>query len=143
MDWNSPYLLLLIIPALGLLFLFDARTTHPMPMGRRRALLVIRSLLVVCALIALASPAWVIRSNRQAVVFVLDHSRSQGEDGIREVFEKTKVLRGKIASDVPVGYVAVGSEGEVLATPSTGAFELEPDLASWSASAHSRTCPLR
>lgn len=128
MDWNSPYLLLLILPALGLLFLFDARTTHPMPMGRRRALLIIRSLLVAAVLVALASPAWVIKSSRQAVIFVLDHSRSQGEDGIREVYEKAQALRGKIASDVPVGYVAVGKEGEVLGTPTTKGFDLEPNF---------------
>lgn len=129
MDWNSPYLLLLIVPALGLLFLFDAKTTHPMPMGRRRALLIIRSLLVACVLIALASPAWVVKSSRQAVVFVLDHSRSQGEDGIREVYQKAAELRKKIKDDIPVGYIAVGREGEVLGTPSTKDFDGEPDLA--------------
>ena len=129
MDWNSPYLLLLILPALGLLFLFDARTTHPMPMGRRRALLVVRSLLVACALVALASPAWVVKSNRQAVVFLLDHSRSQGDEGIRDVYAKAAELREKIPGDVPVGYVAVGSEGRVLSSPTTRAFDLEPDPA--------------
>jgi len=127
MDWNAPYILLLILPLLGLLFLFDARTTHPMSMGRRRALLMVRSLMVACVLIALASPAWIVKSNRQAVVFVLDHSRSQGAEGIREVYAKAEQLRSQIPGDVEIGYVAVGSQGEVLRAPSTKEFELSPD----------------
>ena len=129
MDWETPYLLLLILPALGLLFFFDARTSHPMSMGRRRALLVVRSLLVACVLVALASPAWVVKSKRQAVIFVLDHSRSQGQDGILEVYAKAEELRRKISGDVEIGYVAVGSEGEVLSAPSEKDFEFVPDPA--------------
>jgi hypothetical protein len=79
MDWESPYFLLLAPVLIGLMFWFDARTTHPMSMGRRRALLIIRSLLVLATLVALASPWWTARTARQAVVFVMDHTRSQGE----------------------------------------------------------------
>ena len=39
MDWDSSQLLLLAPVLLGLLFWFDARTTHPMSLQRRRMLL--------------------------------------------------------------------------------------------------------
>ena len=129
MDWKNPYLLLLILPALCLLILFDSRSSHPMPMWRRRTLLVVRSLLVACVLVALASPALVIHSQRQALVFVLDHSRSQGERGIREVYAAAGSLRERLPGDVAVGYVAVGRETVVLRPPDTGGRGLEPDLA--------------
>ncbi len=127
MDWNHPYLLLIILPALAVLFWFDARTTHPMPQGRRRALLVIRSLLVVLALVALASPAWVVKSNRQAVVFVMDHSRSQGTEGVERVLESVNSMRDRMPGGVPKGYVAAGREGSVIANPTTKDIELEAD----------------
>lgn len=114
MDWESPYVLLVIVPLLAFLFYFDARTTHPMSMGRRRALFFLRVLLVFLALLALASPAWVVKSSRQAVVFVMDHSRSHGKKGIEKVYAETERIREKLPAGVPVAYVAAGSKGVVL-----------------------------
>ena len=51
MDWLYPKVLLLLLPALAVLFWCDARSTHPMGATRRRLLLVLRSLLVVLALV--------------------------------------------------------------------------------------------
>ena len=106
MDWESPYYLLLIPILVGLLFWFDAGTTHPMSSGRRRALLIIRSLLVLGILTALASPWWTVKISEQAVVFVMDHSQSLGKRGLEKVYEKTAALREGLPGDVPVEYVA-------------------------------------
>lgn len=117
MDWLYPKALLLILPALALLIWFDGRSTHPMGLGRRRFLLVTRSLLVILAVLALASPARLMTSRAQSVLFLLDHSRSQGEAGLKSVYESAARVRESLGSAATVGYVAVGSEGRLLLHP--------------------------
>jgi Ca-activated chloride channel homolog len=117
MDWLYPKALLLILPALALLVWFDARSTHPMGAGRRRFLLVTRALLVILAILALASPARLMTSRDQSVLFLLDHSRSQGEAGLKSVYESAARVRETLGSAATVGYVAVGSEGRLLLHP--------------------------
>ncbi|MFV1994016.1 MAG: VWA domain-containing protein [Verrucomicrobiales bacterium] len=114
MDWQSPYLLLLIVPALVLLVFFDAKTTHPMDLRRRRALLVVRAALVFVALAALASPARIERSERQAVVFVMDHSLSLGEEGLQRVYRVTAEVREQLPEGTTISYVAAGARPVVL-----------------------------
>jgi len=84
-------------------------------MGRRRLLLVVRSLLVLLVLGALASPALVRTGAERAAILVLDHSRSQGEDGLRRVYETAAAIRDRLPDDVEVGFVTAGSESRVLA----------------------------
>jgi hypothetical protein len=117
MDWLYPKALLLILPALALLVWFDARSTHPMGAGRRRFLLVTRVLLVLLAILAIASPARLMTSRDQSVLFLLDHSRSQGEAGLKSVYESAARVRETLGSGATVGYVAVGSEGRLLLHP--------------------------
>ncbi len=117
MDWLYPKALLLILPALALLVWFDARSTHPMGAGRRRLLLVTRVLLVLLAILAIASPARLMTSRDQSVLFLLDHSRSQGEAGLKSVYESAARVRETLGSGATVGYVAVGSEGRLLLHP--------------------------
>ena len=117
MDWLYPKALLLILPALALLVWFDARSTHPMGAGRRRLLLVTRVLLVLLAILAIASPARLMTSRDQSVLFLLDHSRSQGEAGLKSVYESAARVRETLGSGASVGYVAVGSEGRLLLHP--------------------------
>ena len=45
MDWESPYLLLLIFPALAFLLWAENRSAHPMPPQRKRILLIVRELI--------------------------------------------------------------------------------------------------
>ena len=117
MDWLYPKALLLILPALALLVWFDARSTHPMGAGRRRFLLVTRVLLVLLAILAIASPARLMTSRDQSVLFLLDHSRSQGEAGLKSVYESAARVRETLGSGATIGYVAVGSEGRLLLHP--------------------------
>lgn len=88
--------------------------------GRRRALLIIRSVLVIGVLAALASPWWTVRTSEQAVVFVMDHSRSQGDLGLERVYERTAQLRDGLPEGVSINFVAAGAEGVVLEEPVFG-----------------------
>jgi len=132
MDWRFPYLLLLIPFVLAVLMLADAKSNHPMSSGRKRMLLMVRSLLVILVITALASPAWVVRSQQQAVVFVLDHSQSLGEKGVERAYEAMKEVRSRIGESVEVGVVSAGKDGSVIAYPGQpiGGLEVDPELIS-------------
>lgn len=127
MDWLHPQVLLFVPPALLLLAWFDLRSLHPMARTRRRALLVLRMAMVVMALLALASPARVLTSRDQSVVFVLDHSRSQGIAGIKQVHETAERIRAKFPGDPMVGYVAAGAEPRLLAYPSKSSWDSDEE----------------
>ncbi len=117
MDWQHPYLLLIIPIALAFLIFVDSRSSHPMSPLRHRLLLISRSILVILVTVALANPAWVVKSREQAVVFVLDHSQSLGEKGLDSLYEQFDRLRQKIGGGVQIGVVSAGRDGEVLTYP--------------------------
>jgi len=125
MDWLYPNALLMILPGLAMLFWFDRKSTHPMPAGRRRSLVILRSLLLILAVVALASPAKLLTSRDQSVLFLLDHSRSQGPSGIAEVYETARKLSRGLDSSATIGYLAIGEEGRLLQNPGAGGF---PDI---------------
>lgn len=128
MDWLFPQVLFLTLPALAMLVWFDARTSHPMSLPRRRALLVIRSLLVILALLAIASPARIETSREQAVLFVLDHSRSVGERGVDNVYEAVTALRGNLKGAPTAGYIAAGETARILQYPGEAAWSPDPEM---------------
>lgn len=117
MDWLYPKALLLALPALALLVWFDARSSHPMGQTRRRLLLMVRSVLVLLTVLAIGSPARLMTSKDQSVLFLLDHSRSQGPEGLRSVYDAAGAMREAIGGGATVGFVAVGSEGRLLLNP--------------------------
>ncbi len=122
MDWLYPQILFLIVPALTLLFWFDARSTHPMHGTRKRVLLAVRCALVILAILAFASPAKLLPSKDQSAIFVLDHSRSQGAEGLKMVYETARLVRESLPGDSEVGYVAAGREARLLGNPSSDSF---------------------
>lgn len=117
MDWLYPKILLLAVPAIALLVWFDSRSTHPMHAIRRRILLMVRSLMVILALICIASPARLITSHEQSVVFVMDHSRSLGPSGVKEVYKTVEKIRDQLSDASSIGYVAAGRDGVLLSAP--------------------------
>jgi len=127
MDWLHPNILFLILPVLALLVWFDLRSTHPMSQQRRRLLLVTRALMVILALLAIASPARLMTSREQAVIFVLDHSRSEGAEGVERVYDAARAIRSRLPGDPPVGYVAAGSEPRLLRYPDRSTFDSDPE----------------
>lgn len=114
MDWLHPEVLLLSLPALALLVWWDAKSTHPMGPRRRRLLLVVRALLVLVILLAIASPARLMTGREQAVIFLLDHSRSLGTTGLERLYESAAALRDRLPGSPTVGYVAIGEEPRLL-----------------------------
>ena len=114
MDWESPYLLLLIFPALAFLLWAESKSAHPMSGGRRRVLLIFRALAVVLALLALAGPAKVVNTNRRAVVFALDQSQSLGEDGAREGLAKAQAIKQALPAGVEASFVGFGDGAWLL-----------------------------
>ncbi len=114
MDWESPYLLLLIFPAMAFLLWAERKSAHPMSAERKRILLIVRSLVVILALAALAGPAKVVTSTRRAVVLAFDLSQSLGEEGVQTAVAKADELRKTLPSDVELSLVGFGDEARLL-----------------------------
>ena len=129
MDWESPYLLLLSVPLIAALVWIEQRSAHPMPGVRKRLLLCVRALGVLLALIALAGPARVAPTGKRAVVMVLDHSQSLGEEGLRRVVARANEIRRALPGSVECSFVSLGSEPAVL--PVGENLEISPAMADW------------
>ncbi|MDB2496132.1 VWA domain-containing protein [Verrucomicrobiales bacterium] len=130
MDWLHPNALFLLIPAIVLLVWFDVHSSHPMGSRRRRWLLLSRILMAICVIFAIGSPARILKSREQAVIFVLDHSRSEGTTGLDAVYAVAEEIRSKLPGNAPVGFVAAGSDAKLLRYPSAGPLEDAPELRS-------------
>lgn len=113
MDWESPYLLLLIFPALAFLLWAERRSAHPMPARRKQLLLLVRALGIMLALIALAGPAKVVTSSQRAVVLALDNSQSLGAEGVKTVLQKAGEIRKALPGDVEVYTTGFGDEARL------------------------------
>ncbi len=118
MDWMHPYYILIAVPVVLLLWWFHRRSLRPMAEPRRRALLAVRCTLVVVTLIALAAPAWQRQSNRQAVIFVMDHSQSQGSAGMKAARKQAQRLADRLPGSARVGFISVGESPVVRQAPS-------------------------
>ena len=127
MEFARPALLLLIIPAIALVWWVSRQSVHPMGPLRARWLLAIRMLLVTLALIGLAGPAMPLRTAEQAVIFVLDHSRSQGEPGIARTMATCNRLAAQLPPDTWIGVVSAGAHTEVMRLPERNWKTLEAD----------------
>ncbi len=129
MDWESPYLLLLAIPAVLALLWIEQKSSHPMPSARKRMLLVVRALLVMMALVALAGPARVVQSGKRSLVMVLDLSQSLGADGAKSVVARAVAIQAQLPRDVECSFVTLGDEPAVL--PPEMKLESSAPLIAW------------
>ncbi|HCN28748.1 MAG TPA: hypothetical protein DIT64_08255 [Verrucomicrobiales bacterium] len=112
MDWESPKLLLLILPALLLLLWIEGASAHPMTGLRKRLLLVARALGVMLALAALAGPARVSESGRKSLGIVVDASQSLGAEGYARALAEAERVRA--GAGVETFVVRFGSRPELL-----------------------------
>jgi uncharacterized membrane protein len=128
MDWLNPYVLLLFPPIMLALWWLHRRSLRPMAEGRRNALLVVRSLLVLLALLAIAGPATQALTQRQAVVFVMDHSHSQGREGMEAAFRRAAQIVDELPGDTQIGFVSAGATPLVLGSPGPDRAVPEPNF---------------
>lgn len=123
MDWESPKLLLLILPAVALLLWIESRSSHPVTGLRKRLLLVVRAVGVMLAIAALAGPAQVSQTGRKALGIVVDASQSMGEEGLAKSMAEAKRVQKALGSDIDSFIVQLGSEPALLPEGSTAAMQ--------------------
>lgn len=110
-EFEEPLRLLLLVPALGLIFLF-LRTKMQLGKSARRVIVSLRSAIVLLLVFALAMPNLVFTSGNVPVVFVVDLSDSAAEAR----GEMTAFIREAVASkgaDDRFAIVTVGRDGSL------------------------------
>lgn len=88
---------------------------------RKRLLLVVRALGVMLALAALAGPARVKQTGRQALGIIVDASQSMGEEGLAKAAAEAARVRSSIGGGIDSFVVQLGSKPELLPEGSTPA----------------------
>jgi uncharacterized membrane protein len=79
--FDAPLALLLLVPALGLTVALHAASRRRLGAGRRRLALIVRSIVLVALVFALAGFRLVLPVDRLATVYVVDLSDSVGQSG--------------------------------------------------------------
>ena len=116
--FEAPLALLLLIPALVLTFALHAGARRRMGAGRRRAALLLRTVVLVALVFAIAGFQLVLPVDRLATVFVVDHSDSVGNAGRSDALAFLReTLKEKPPGDV-AGIVAFGKDALVERLPS-------------------------
>ncbi len=117
-SFTEPLWLLLLVPALALTIGLHLAARRRMGAGRRRAALVVRSLLLSFLVLAIAGFQLVLPVDRLATVFVVDLSDSVGNAGRSEALAFLReTLKEKPQGDV-AGIVAFGKDALVERLPS-------------------------
>ena len=116
--FEAPLALLLLIPALALTFALHAGARRRMGAGRRRAALILRTVVLTALVFAIAGFQLVLPVDRLATVFVVDLSDSVGNAGRSDALAFLReTLKEKPPGDV-AGIVAFGKDALVERLPS-------------------------
>jgi uncharacterized membrane protein len=116
--FDAPLALLLLVPALLLMVVLHLGTRRRLGTGRRRVALLVRALLLVVLVFALAGFRLVLPVDRLATVFVVDLSDSVGNAGRADALAFLReTLVERPAGDV-AGIVAFGKDALVERLPS-------------------------
>ena len=126
MDWAHLRLLLLIPPCLALLVWAHRRSTHPMSPDRKLALLWVRAANVILVLLALAGPAVRRSSTDEAVIFVIDHSASEGAKGVAAETAAANRLAAALPPGTRTGFISVAENPALLRLPGRDRAPLAP-----------------
>ncbi|MCP5558007.1 MAG: VWA domain-containing protein [Verrucomicrobiaceae bacterium] len=121
MDWESPKLLLLILPSVLLLLWVEQSSAHTMSLGRKRLLLVVRVLGVMLAIVALAGPAKTRLGTRQALGVIVDASQSLGEEGLARALAEASKIQNAADVGTDTFTVVFGDVPQSRATEFAGA----------------------
>jgi Ca-activated chloride channel family protein len=117
-SFDAPLALILLIPVMVLTLALYLSARRRVGVGRRRAALIVRTLLLSALVFALAGFRIVLPVDRLATVFVVDLSDSVGNDG----HESALAFLRETLADIPdgdlAGIVAFGKEALVERLPS-------------------------
>lgn len=119
MDWASPKLLLLALPAFALLLWFENHSAHPMVGLRKRLLLIVRALCILLVLAALAGPARVSQTGKKALGIVIDASQSMGSEGQAQALKTALDLQAQAGTQTETFIVRLGDQPELLVAQPT------------------------
>jgi uncharacterized membrane protein len=114
---DAPLALLLLVPALLLTIGLHLAARRRMGSGRRRAALVVRSLLLTALVLALAGFQLVLPVDRLATVFVVDMSDSVGNAGREDALAFLRETLKERPQDDVAGIVAFGKGALVERLP--------------------------
>ena len=89
--------------------------------------MVLRGMLVALILLVLAGPAIEHVTNEECVIFILDHSQSQGEKGIAASHQRLDQLAKALPGSTHIGIVSAGASSTVRRMPERGHEPLEAD----------------
>ncbi len=118
--WTTPGWFIGLLPTAALLWWLAQRSLHPMSRQRRRWQLVARAAAVVLALAILAGPIRAVIAGDRAVVFVLDHSASQGPGGQQRARAEVSRLAAGLPGNTWTAVVSAGDAPVVLRLPERG-----------------------
>jgi len=117
-SFEAPLALLLLVPALLLTIGLHLSSRRRMGSGRRRAAVVVRSLLLAALVFALAGFQLVLPVDRLATVFVVDLSDSVGNAGREDALAFLRETLQERPKDDVAGIVAFGKSALVERLPS-------------------------
>ena len=115
-SFEQPAYLLLLL-ALPLLFLLARRSRSGLERGRAVTAVILRALLFVSIVFALAEARWVSRSSRAATIFVLDQSHSIPLELQKAALDWTKEQLGKLPKEDLAGVIVFGAEAMIEIPP--------------------------
>jgi uncharacterized membrane protein len=115
--FDAPLALLLLIPAFGLTFGLYAAARRRTGTGRRRLALVVRTLMLLSLITALAGFRLVLPVDRLATVFVVDLSDSVGEAGREDALAFVRASLALMPAGDVAGIVAFGKGALVERLP--------------------------
>jgi len=117
-SFETPLALLLLVPALALTIALYLGARRRLGAGRRRLALIVRTVLLVALVFALAGFRIVLPVDRLATVFVVDLSDSVGNDGREDALAFLRETLDVIPDGDVAGIVAFGKEALVERLPS-------------------------
>lgn len=109
------YLLLLL--AMPVLFLLARHSRSGLERGRAIAATILRAILFVAVVFALAEARWISRSSRAATIFLLDQSHSIPLELQKSALEWTKEQLGKLPKEDLAGVIVFGAEAMIEIPP--------------------------
>ena len=115
--FDAPLALLLLVPALGLTFLLYAAARRRTGTARRRVALVVRTLMLLSLVFALAGFRLVLPIDRLATVYVVDLSDSVGEEGREDALAYIRASLALMPEGDAAGIVAFGKGALVERLP--------------------------